>query len=94
MSGDSEGANEMTYSLEFLRKYLVMFQVRDEASTTRVFFPDKTVRHLLNPALTPKGRRSEEFRDIEEEGDVCGGHESGPKSSCLSHNINHIVVYR
>jgi hypothetical protein len=43
VAGDAEGQNEMTYSLEFLRKFLVMFQLQDSASTTRVFFPDKQV---------------------------------------------------
>lgn len=43
VAGDAEGQNEMTYSLEFLRKFLVMFQLQGTASTTRVFFPDKQV---------------------------------------------------
>ena len=43
VAGDAEGQNEMTYSLEFLRKFLVMFQVEGTAATTRVFFPDKQV---------------------------------------------------
>jgi hypothetical protein len=43
VAGDAEGQNEMTYSLEFLRKFLVMFQLEGTSATTRVFFPDKQV---------------------------------------------------
>lgn len=46
VAGDAEGQNEMTYSLEFLRRFLVYFQVTDGAASTRVFFPDKQVRSL------------------------------------------------
>jgi Domain of unknown function (DUF1995) len=44
VAGDGEGQNEMTSSLEYLRRFLVMFQVGSGAATTRVFFPDKSVR--------------------------------------------------
>lgn len=54
VAGDAEGQNEMTYSLEFLRRYLVVFQLQDSAGTTRVFFPDKEVC----PAAHPPGCRS------------------------------------
>ena len=49
VAGDAEGQNEMTYSLEFLRRYLVVFQLQDTAGTTRVFFPDKEARSAANP---------------------------------------------
>lgn len=39
MPGDAEGANEMTYSAQFLRQFLRAFQA--QAAATRVFFPDK-----------------------------------------------------
>ncbi|KAK9841778.1 hypothetical protein WJX81_002326 [Elliptochloris bilobata] len=38
VSGDGEGANEMSFSLGFLRQYLRIFQ--DRAAATRIFFPD------------------------------------------------------
>ena len=45
VAGDAEGQNEMTYSLEFLRRFLVAFQSGgSSAAATRVFFPDKQVR--------------------------------------------------
>ena len=43
VAGDAEGANEMTYSLGYLRKFCRMFQ--DRAAHTRIYFPDKKVRH-------------------------------------------------
>jgi hypothetical protein len=43
VAGDAEGQNEMTYSLEFLRQYLSMFQSGAGAQATRIFFPDKNV---------------------------------------------------
>jgi hypothetical protein len=43
VAGDAEGQNEMTYSLEYLRRFLVLFQLSGTAATTRVFFPDKKV---------------------------------------------------
>jgi hypothetical protein len=47
VAGDAEGQNEMTYSLEFLRKFLIMFQLKDQASSTRIFFPDKQVLYSV-----------------------------------------------
>ncbi|CAG9467554.1 unnamed protein product [Pedinophyceae sp. YPF-701] len=38
--GDAEGANEMSYSMDFLRSYVSIFN-RD-AETTRIYFPDKS----------------------------------------------------
>jgi hypothetical protein len=38
VAGDAEGANEMNFSLAFLRQFCRAFQ--DRASTTRIFFPD------------------------------------------------------
>ena len=35
------GANEMTYSLGFLRQFMRIFQ--QQADTTRIFFPDPKV---------------------------------------------------
>lgn len=55
-AGDADGCNEMTYSLEYLRKFLIMFQMQDTAQTTRVFFPDKAVRShsgLVPVAMRP-----------------------------------------
>jgi hypothetical protein len=46
VAGDAEGQNEMTYSLEFLRQYLSLFQTGPGAQATRVFFPDKKVCNL------------------------------------------------
>ena len=43
VAGDGEGQNEMTYSLEYLRQFLVLFQASTRAERTRVFFPDKKV---------------------------------------------------
>ena len=40
-AGDGEGANEMSFSLGFLRQYLRIFQ--DRAASTRIFFPDDKV---------------------------------------------------
>lgn len=58
VAGDAEGQNEMTYSLEFLRRYLVVFQLQDTAGSTRVFFPDKQARsprrHLSARGLWPQ----------------------------------------
>ena len=62
VSGDSEGANEMTYSLEFLRRFCVLFQLSDSVSTTRVFFPDKAVRWGWVP-LQPSGGRGRAAND-------------------------------
>lgn len=55
VSGDAEGANEMTYSMGFLRQFCRAFQ--QNAATTRIFFPDK---QEMEVAKTGKG--------IEEEG--------------------------
>ncbi len=41
-AGDAEGANEMSYSMSFLRQFCRIFQ--DQAGTTRIFFPDDKVR--------------------------------------------------
>lgn len=41
-AGDAEGANEMTYSMGFLRQFCRSFQ--QNAAATRIFFPDKQVR--------------------------------------------------
>ena len=46
-AGDAEGANEMSYSMGFLRQFCRIFQ--DQAGSTRIFFPDDKVRHLLHP---------------------------------------------
>lgn len=35
------GANEMTYSLQYLRQFMRAWQ--QEAATTRIFFPDQKV---------------------------------------------------
>ena len=43
VAGDGEGQNEMTRSLEYLRRFLIMFQVSSSAGKTRVFFPEKKV---------------------------------------------------
>ncbi|KAI3429306.1 hypothetical protein D9Q98_005401 [Chlorella vulgaris] len=40
VAGDAEGANEMTYSLNFLRQFMRGWQ--QQANTTRIFFPDNT----------------------------------------------------
>ena len=40
-AGDAEGANEMTYSMGFLRQFCRSFQ--QNAAATRIFFPDKQV---------------------------------------------------
>lgn len=45
-AGDAEGANEMTYSMGFLRQFCRAFQ--QNAATTRIFFPDKQVRRQAN----------------------------------------------
>lgn len=42
IAGDAEGANEMTYSMGFLRQFCRSFQ--QNAAATRIFFPDKKVR--------------------------------------------------
>lgn len=55
VAGDAEGQNEMTYSLEFLRRFLVVFQLQDTAGSTRVFFPDK---QALPPPPRPQPHRS------------------------------------
>ncbi|KAL3135495.1 hypothetical protein ABBQ38_005975 [Trebouxia sp. C0009 RCD-2024] len=55
VSGDAEGANEMTYSMGFLRQFCRSFQ--QNAAATRIFFPDKKEMEV---ARTGKG--------IEEEG--------------------------
>lgn len=39
VSGDAEGANEMNFSLRFLRQFL-RGSLEQRAATTRVFFPD------------------------------------------------------
>eukprot|EP00884_Botryococcus_braunii_P020999 jgi/Botrbrau1/7583/Bobra.0159s0032.1 len=39
VQGDGEGANEMTYSLGYLRQFCRIFQ--NEAAQTRIFFPDQ-----------------------------------------------------
>ena len=44
LTGDGEGGNEMTYSLQFLRQYCRIFQ--GDAAKTRIYFPDQKV-HLL-----------------------------------------------
>lgn len=44
VQGDEEGANEMTISSQFLRKYTRMFL--ESAATTRIFFPDKKEMEL------------------------------------------------
>lgn len=41
-SGDAEGANEMSYSMGYLRQFCRPFQ--QDAAATRIFFPDKKVR--------------------------------------------------
>ena len=41
-AGDAEGANEMTYSMGFLRQFCRSFQ--QSAAATRIFFPDKQVK--------------------------------------------------
>ncbi|EFN59585.1 hypothetical protein CHLNCDRAFT_56449 [Chlorella variabilis] len=40
VAGDAEGANEMTYSLQHLRQFMRGW--KDQAGTTRIFFPDPT----------------------------------------------------
>ena len=40
-AGDAEGANEMTYSMGYLRQFCRSFQ--QNAAATRIFFPDKKV---------------------------------------------------
>lgn len=50
VAGDAEGANEMTYSLGFLRQFMRIFQ--QQADTTRIFFPDPKE---LQVALKGKG---------------------------------------
>lgn len=40
-AGDGEGANEMTYSLQYLRKFCRTLQ--DQAGNIRIFFPDEKV---------------------------------------------------
>eukprot|EP00892_Ulva_mutabilis_P000696 jgi/Ulvmu1/10627/UM066_0006.1 len=52
VAGDAEGQNEMTYSLEFLRRFLVLFQLGDTAATTRVFFPDKQEMRVAQQGLS------------------------------------------
>lgn len=44
VQGDEEGANEMTISSQYLRKYARMFI--DTAENTRIFFPDKKEMEL------------------------------------------------
>jgi hypothetical protein len=44
VQGDEEGANEMTISSQYLRKYARMFV--DSADRTRIFFPDKKEMEL------------------------------------------------
>jgi hypothetical protein len=39
VAGDAEGANEMTYSLQYLRQFMRAWQ--QDAATTRIFFPDQ-----------------------------------------------------
>ena len=56
VAGDAEGANEMTYSLGYLRQFCRMFQ--DRASHTRIYFPDEKVRHC---AFDTKSCSAEEF---------------------------------
>ena len=53
-AGDGEGANEMNFSLGFLRQYLRIFQ--DRAAATRIFFPDEKVCPLTacsSPCTVP-----------------------------------------
>ena len=44
-AGDAEGANEMSYSMGFLRQFCRIFQ--DQAGSTRIFFPDDKVCRLF-----------------------------------------------
>lgn len=44
VAGDAEGANEMTYSSEYLRSFSRLFL--DKADRTRIFFPDKKEMEL------------------------------------------------
>lgn len=39
VAGDAEGANESTYSMQYLRQYCRLFQ--QQAAQTRIFFPDE-----------------------------------------------------
>ena len=50
-SGDAEGANEMTYSMGYLRQFCRPFQ--QNAATTRIFFPDKKVQHVCTYITRP-----------------------------------------
>lgn len=47
-AGDAEGANEMSYSMGFLRQFCRIFQ--DQAGSTRIFFPDDKVKDVTSVA--------------------------------------------
>ena len=51
LTGDAEGANEMTYSMGYLRQFCRSFQ--QNAAATRIFFPGKKVRTKAAPLKTP-----------------------------------------
>lgn len=51
VAGDAEGANEMTFSLQYLRQYARIFQ--QNAATTRIFFPDQSEMRV---AMQGKGK--------------------------------------
>lgn len=55
-----EGANEMTYSLQYMRQFLRALQ--QQAGSTRIFFPDEKEMRLAQRGL---GRVSGEGWDVE-----------------------------
>lgn len=44
ISGDGEGANEMSWSMDYLRRLCRMFENSGEGKAVRVFFPDQKVQ--------------------------------------------------
>ena len=64
-AGDAEGANEMSYSMGFLRQFCRIFQ--HQAGSTRIFFPDdkaRTEQTSLAKFMTHEMRSSEKPEDL------------------------------
>ncbi|KAK9844343.1 hypothetical protein WJX74_001039 [Apatococcus lobatus] len=58
VSGDAEGANEMSYSMGFLRQFCRIFQ--DQAGSTRIFFPDDKELQLARQGSSRQHAGSED----------------------------------
>ena len=46
VSGDADGANEMNFSMNYLRRYSRIFEILGKAEATRIFFPEESVKQL------------------------------------------------